>query len=141
METLGEDGNYVFTIEFWAPSLAQRKPVIKELNEMFVERFKRPMNGVSARTFTGALTLADAINRAESTESEKVREALLKTNIPGEQIILPWEGITINEEDGQNPLGRVMYTQILDNNYWPVWPFDMAIKDPIVPFPHWDTRK
>jgi len=140
LETLGADGDYVFTIEFWAESLAEHKPVITELNEMFKERFGRPMNGVSARTFMGALTLADAINRAGTTDSEKVREALIATDIPAHQIILPWEGITIDAKDGQNHLGRVMYTQILDQKYWPVWPFDLAIKELVYPMPKWTER-
>jgi hypothetical protein len=35
--------------------------------------------------------LADAINRAGSTDEDKIREALIATNIPGDQTIMPWK--------------------------------------------------
>ncbi len=141
LQTLGKDGENVYTIEFWSDSLVKFKPQIPKLNEIFQKKFGRPMNGTSARTFMGALTLADAINRAKSTDPEAIRKALIETNIPADQIILPWAGIKINEKDGQNPLGQVMYCEILDGKYVPVWPFSLKMKDLTYPMPPWKGRK
>jgi branched-chain amino acid transport system substrate-binding protein len=138
--TLGKDGDYVFTIEFWSESLAKFKPQITKLNEIYTKKFGRSMNGASARTFMGALTLADAINRAKTTDAEAIRKALLATSIPADQVILPWEGIKIQEKDGQNPLGQVMYCQILNGKYVPVWPFHLKTQDLVYPFPAWNKR-
>ena len=45
--------------------------------------------------------LADAINRAGSTDREKIREALVATDVPGDQLIMPWKGVKF-DEIGQN---------------------------------------
>jgi branched-chain amino acid transport system substrate-binding protein len=98
------------------------------------------MNGNSARTFTGLLTLADAINRAASTEPEKVRAALQATDIPASQLIMPWDGIKFDQR-GQNTLGRGIIVQVLNGEYTTVWPFDLATKDLVWPVPAWSQRE
>ena len=60
--------------------------------------FKKHSNGrdlsdVPARNFTGFMTLLDAINRAGSTDPEKIRVALATTNIPADQLIVPYRGV------------------------------------------------
>lgn len=45
--------------------------------------------------------MADAINRAKSTDGEKIREALVATDMPGEQTIMPWKRVKFDEM-GQN---------------------------------------
>ncbi len=97
------------------------------------------MNGNSARTFTGTLVLADAINRAGSTKPDAIRKALQETNIPGDQLIVPWDGIKF-DQTGQNILGKGITVQVLNGKYTTVWPFKLAAKDVVVPFPAWNKR-
>ena len=47
------------------------------------------MDGTTARSFTGLMVLADVLNRAGSTEPEAIREALVETDIPPEDLIMP----------------------------------------------------
>jgi len=140
LETVGADGNYILSREVWALDLSVKKPMVKTVNDMFFERYGKNMDGSCARSFTGMLVLADAINRAGSTDPEAIRKALRETDIPGDMIIMPWEGVKFDPETGQNPLGRGIIVQIQDEKYYTVWPFDLASRDVIWPMPTWAER-
>jgi len=140
LNTLGKDGEYVLSREVWALDLAARNPLIKQVNDLYFERYKANFNGNTARAFTGLMTLANAINRAGSTRPEAIQKALVETNIPGDKLIMPWKGIRFDAA-GQNTLGSGIIVQVQDGKYVTVWPFDLASKDVIWPMPKWDQRK
>jgi branched-chain amino acid transport system substrate-binding protein len=139
LRTLGKDGNYILSRETWALDLAAQKPIIKRTNELLQERYKVNFNGNSARDFTGILTLADAINRAGSTKPDAIVAALKATKIPGDELIMPWDGIEF-DATGQNKLGAGIIVQVQDGKYATVWPFKLASKGIIWPMPEWSKR-
>lgn len=138
--TLGKDADYVISREVWAPDLAKKNPLIKQVNDLYNQRYKTDFNGNSSRSFTGLMTLADAINRAGSTEPEAIRKALTETNIPGNKLIMPWKGIKFDQH-GQNTEGSGILVQIIDGKFNTVWPFDLAARDVVWPMPKWNERK
>ncbi len=140
VQTLGDDANYILSREVWALDLASTKPIVKAVNDLYKERYGTNMNGNSARAFTGMLTLADAINRAGSTDPEAIQKALLETDIPADQIIMPWKGIKFDPETHQNILGSGIIVQIQNGEYKTVWPFDLASAEIVWPFPKWSER-
>lgn len=140
VKTLGKDAEYIITREVWALDLANRNPLIRDVNELFNSRYKINFTGNSSRSFTGLLVMADAINRAKSTEAEAIRKALAETDIPSGQLIMPWRGVKF-DETGQNVLGRGILVQIVDGKYNTVWPFDMASREVTWPMPKWGQRK
>ncbi len=140
IKTLGKDAEYIITREVWALDLAKNNPLIKSVNDLFNKRYKINFTGNSSRTFTGLMVLADAINRAGSTEPESIRKALVATDIPGKNLIMPWKGVKF-DATGQNTLGQGILVQIVDGKYNTVWPFNMASRDVIWPMPKWDQRK
>lgn len=140
IKTLGKDAEYVITREVWALDLATRNPLIKEVNDLFQSRYKINFTGNSSRTFTGLMVMADAINRAKSTDAEAIRKALSETNITADHLIMPWKGVKF-DENGQNVLGRGILVQIVDGKYNTVWPFNMASREVTWPMPKWDQRK
>lgn len=140
VETLGDDANYILSREVWALDLAGTKPIVKAVNDLYKERYGTNMNGNSARSFTGMLVLADAINRAGSTDPEAIQQALMETDIPADQIIMPWQGIEFDPETHQNILGSGIIVQIQGGEYKTVWPFDLASAEIVWPFPKWSER-
>ncbi len=140
IKTLGKDAEYVITREVWALDLAKNNPLIKQVNDLFNSRHKINFTGNSSRTFTGLMVLADAINRAGSTDPESIRKALVATDIQGKNLIMPWKGVKF-DASGQNTLGQGILVQIVDGKYNTVWPFNMASQDVIWPMPKWDQRK
>ena len=136
IRTLGRDADNIITREVWSLDLAKNKPLIGQVNELFQTRYKVNFTGNSSRTFTGLLTLADAINRAGSTEPEAIRKALSETNIDGKNTIMPWKGIKFDQQ-GQNTLGSGISVQIVNGKYYTVWPFNLATREIIWPMPKW----
>ena len=140
IRTLGKDAEYVITREVWALDLATKNPLIREVNALFNARTKSNFTGNSSRTFTGLMVIADAINRAGSTEPEAIRKALVATDIPASALIMPWGGVKF-DQSGQNTLGRGILVQIVGGTYHTVYPFNLATQDVIWPMPKWDQRK
>jgi branched-chain amino acid transport system substrate-binding protein len=136
IRTLGQDADHIITREVWSLDLAKSKPLIGQVNELFRSRYKVNFTGNSSRTFTGLLTLADAINRAGSTEPEAIRKALSETNIDGKNTIMPWKGIKFDQQ-GQNTLGSGILVQIVNGKYHTIWPFNLATREVIWPMPKW----
>ena len=140
IRTLGKDADYVISREVWSLDLATRNLLIKQVNDLYFSRYKTNFTGNSSRTFTGLMVMADAINRAGSTDPEAIRKALAETNIPGNKLIMPWKGVKFDAK-GQNTLGQGILVQILGGKYVTVWPFELAAHDIVWPMPKWDQRK
>lgn len=140
IKTLGKDAEYIITREVWALDLAARNPMIKQVNDLYNARYKINFTGNSSRTFTGLMVMADAVNRAGSTNPEAIRKALTETNIRADNLIMPWKGVKF-DSTGQNTLGRGILVQIINGKYNTVWPFNMAARDVVWPMPKWDQRK
>lgn len=140
IRSMGKDAEYVITRDVWSLDLAKNNPLIKQVNDLYAARYKNDFTGNSSRTFTGLMVLADAINRAGSTEPEAIRKALSETNIPGNKLIMPWKGVKFDEH-GQNIYGTGILLQIIDGKYHTVWPFDLATRDLVWPMPKWNQRK
>jgi branched-chain amino acid transport system substrate-binding protein len=140
IEAVGENGNYIFSRDLWSKDWVEEHPLVSTINTMYKERAGKDLTGTSARAFTGFLVLADVINRAGSTEPEAIRQALLDTDMPPEQLIMPWAGIRFDPETHENVLGRGIVVQMQDGEYYTVWPFDRAARDPIWPMPKWSER-
>lgn len=140
IKTLGKDADFIISRDIWALDMAAQNPLIKQVNDLFRSRSKIDFTGNSSRTFTGLMVLADAINRAGSTEPEAIRKALIETNIPGNKLIMPWKGVKF-DETGQNVNGSGILVQIIDGKYTTVWPFNVATKEVVWPMPKWDQRK
>ncbi len=137
VKTMGDDANYVLSREAWARDLGEVRPLLWEVNGLYQQRYGADLTGNSARAFTALLILADAINRAGSTEPEKIREALLATDIPAAQLIMPWNGVRFDPETGQNTLAQGVIVQIQGQKYYTVWPWELASHDLIWPMPPW----
>ncbi len=141
LPTVKEGGNCFLVRSTFALDLAKKKPMVGQVAELYQKKYHIPMGENTARSFSAPFVLADAINRAKSTEPEAVVKALLETNIPGDQIINPWKGIQFDPKSHQNSHASAMLVQILDQAYYTVWPFDAASRDVVWPFPPWKDRK
>ncbi len=141
---LGRDVEGHITRAPFALDLAAKKPMIRQVNELFKKlrdnTTGRDISDVPARAFTGFLVLADAINRAKSTNPEEIRKALVATSIPPDQLIMPWNGVKFDEK-GQNTGVRAILLQVQKGAYATIYPFELAAADAIYPLPAWKERK
>jgi branched-chain amino acid transport system substrate-binding protein len=138
---MGKQAEAALTRAPFALDLAARKPLIPVVDEMFKKvSGGRDLADVSARAFTGFMTLVDAINRAGSTDPAAIQKALRESNIPADQLIMPWTGVKFDEK-GQNIGVRAILQQLQGGSYQTVYPFELAAKDVIYPIPRWTERK
>lgn len=139
----GKDAEGILVREVWALDLGAKKPIIRQVNELFRKKTQQSrgqaidMDGTSARSFMGMLVLAEAINRAGSTDPEKIRQALEATSLPADQLIMPWQGVRFDPKTHQNVLGNGIIVQIQGGKYSTVYPFDVAASEVRWPLPAW----
>ena len=141
---MGKDVEGHITRAPFALDMASKKPMIRQVNEAFKKLRDNPggrdISDVPARAFTGFITLADAINRAKSVNPEEVRKALVATNIPPDQLIMPWSGVKFDEK-GQNTGVRAILQQVQKGAYATIYPFELAAADAMYPLAPWKDRK
>ncbi len=133
-EAVGDRGDFVIARAAWSAQSVSDKPAAAAVAAMYEERFGVPMDENSARTFTGALTLFNAINEAGTTDADAIRDAIAATDLNADETIMPWAGIKFGPT-GQNDLARGIILQRIDDEYQVVWPFATADADLVWPIP------
>src|SRR5580692_2149215 len=108
--------------------LATKRPMVGTINAMYKERSGKDLNDLTSREFMGLLVLADAINRAKSTEGPKIRDALAATDIPGEQTIMPWKRVKY-DETGQNNDADPVLLQYTGGKFATIFPPQAAVAE------------
>jgi branched-chain amino acid transport system substrate-binding protein len=96
-----------------------------KINEMYKAKTGRDLDDTSGRNMQGFLALAEAINRAGSTDPEKIRLALSKTDLKPEQVMMGYNGLKF-DDTGQNILASTYLIQLKDKQYQLVWPANAA---------------
>jgi branched-chain amino acid transport system substrate-binding protein len=85
----------------------------------------------------GFFVLIDAIDRAKSTEPDKIQAALKATDLKPDQLIMGYKGVKFDDK-GQNILAAGLVIQLQDGeNYVAVWPPNQAKTAPILPYKGW----
>jgi len=92
-----------------------------KINEMYKAKTGRDLDDTSGRNMQGFFALADAINRAGSTDPEKIREALTQTDLKPEQLMMGYNGVRF-DATGQNILASTYLIQLKGTHYQLVWP-------------------
>lgn len=109
--------------------MARKRPSILKVNEMFKARASRDLNDNTSRQLMAVLVLADAIDRAKSTDGEKIRAAMAATDIPGDRTIMPWKRVKFGA-DGQNVDADPVLIQYIGHEFTTVYPSAVAVKEP-----------
>jgi branched-chain amino acid transport system substrate-binding protein len=94
------------------------------------------LDDTSGRGLQGFFVLADAINRAGSTDPAKIREALMATDLKKEQMVAGYNGVKFDAK-GQNTLASSIITQMHGGQYVAVWPKANATGDLVLPYKGW----
>ena len=94
------------------------------------------LDDVSVRGLQGFLVMADAINRAGSTDPAKIRDALKATDLKADQMAAGYDGVKFDDK-GQNILASSVVTQMRGGQYLAVFPKARATTDVILPYKGW----
>jgi len=142
----GKNSLYHFDACEWEADL--NRPGLKETNAKFKERYGYNISPEAANVYASMYVLKDALERAGSADSEKLRDALAKTDYAkGPGMIVPYEKISF-DKSGQNPQAQLVVVQIRQMpdgsiercTIYP-WAVGRAGYEPIYPIPSWKWRK
>jgi branched-chain amino acid transport system substrate-binding protein len=129
---LGKDAEFVYSATFWEASLPN--PGNREFVPAYEKEFKRAPAVQSANSYAGCQILVEALRRAGTTDSEKVRETLLalKTRTVLGDFAVDQRGFQIGQ--------RAVTIQWQDGKQAVVWPEEVASTRMRFPTPPWSKR-
>ncbi|WP_027723349.1 ABC transporter substrate-binding protein [Maridesulfovibrio zosterae] len=106
----GDNAQYIFDIVEWETDI--NKPGVKEINEKYKAKYGNNLTGEAVDAYVSVYVLADALERAGSTDADKVRSALAKTNLKtGPAAIVSYDAIEF-DETGQNKFASPVIVQV-----------------------------
>src|SRR4051812_13210956 len=131
-DAVGDKLDGVITRGSFSLDLAAKRPMVGAINALFKEKSGKDLNDNTSREFIALIILADAINRAKSTNGEKIRAALAATDIPGEQTIMPWKRVKFDEM-GQNNDADPVLLQYIGGKFVTISPSQAAVAEAVWP--------
>ena len=131
-DAVGDKLDGVITRGSFSLDLAAKRPMVGAINALFKEKSGKDLNDNTSREFMALVVLADAINRAKSTDGEKIRAALAATEIPGEQTIMPWKRVKFDEM-GQNNDADPVLLQYIGGKFVTISPLQGAVAEAVWP--------
>jgi branched-subunit amino acid ABC-type transport system permease component/ABC-type branched-subunit amino acid transport system substrate-binding protein len=127
----GDTAEYTVSVTQWTPDAKWTGS--REWAEQFRARTGYEPSYHSVQAYISLKILADALQRAGSTEHTAVRDAIRTSRL--DSIFGP---IHFNEV-GQNE-HPVAITQVLNGRFTTIWPESAAIRPPVLPTPRWRAR-
>jgi branched-chain amino acid transport system substrate-binding protein len=106
------------------------------VNQLFKAKYGRDLDDTSARWMQGFFVLADAINRAGSTEPDKIQAALQATELKPDQLVIGYNGVKF-DSTGQNTLASTFLIQLQGKQYVSIWPTNLATGKLELPMKGW----
>jgi branched-chain amino acid transport system substrate-binding protein len=106
------------------------------VDQLFKAKYGRDLDDTSARWMQGFFVLADAINRAGSTEPDKIQAALQATDLKPDQLIMGYNGVKF-DATGQNTLASTFLIQLQGKQYVSIWPTNLATGKLELPMKGW----
>jgi branched-chain amino acid transport system substrate-binding protein len=131
-KALGKTAEFAYAGSYWESGLPY--PGNREFVAAYQKEFTRAPSFYSAAAYAGCQLLADAVRRAGSLDSDKLREELLKVKtktlfgdfaVDERGFQVGHKAVTIQWQDGRPEL---------------VWPDEVAASKPRLPTPPWSGR-
>ncbi|GFK96103.1 Leucine-, isoleucine-, valine-, threonine-, and alanine-binding protein [Fundidesulfovibrio magnetotacticus] len=112
LENVAKNGLYLFDEVEWNTDV--NKPGAKATNEKFKKKYGYDLTGESVDAYAAMYVIADALERAASTDPKKVRDALAATKLTtGPAMIVSYDGVEF-DENGQNKNAGIVIVQVAE---------------------------
>jgi branched-chain amino acid transport system substrate-binding protein len=129
---LGKEAEFVYSATFWEAALPN--PGNQDFVAAYEKEFKRAPAVQSANSYAGCQIFVEAVRRAGTTDSERLREALLtlKTKTVLGDFAVDQRGFQVGQ--------KAVTIQWQDGKQAVVWPDDLASAKMRFPTPPWSQR-
>jgi branched-chain amino acid transport system substrate-binding protein len=112
LKAAGKNSKYLFDIVEWETDV--NKPGADKTNEKFKKLYGYNLAGESVDAYVAMYVLADALERAKSTDPKAIRDALAKTKLEkGPAMIVGYNAIEFDDA-GQNKHAALVMVQVND---------------------------
>ena len=136
---LGADGDYFSGGAACSPELFGKMEVVNAINELYKEKSGGiDIDGPALEEFASLMVIADAINQAASTDTEKIMEAIRATIFDAPYFST---GSIEFDESGQNIHSAAFMVQTQNQKYEAIFPIEIQTAKPVAPFVNWSDRK
>lgn len=132
IQSLSKDGVYWLTAPGWHPAV--KFPGASEMNTAHQAKYGGPALAATGPAYAAVQVLADALSRAKSLDREKIREALVATNM------MTVEGPVKFNADGTSNMITVIDQWQGGTTQELVWPVEHQTKPLIYPAPAFSSR-
>ncbi len=139
IRSLGKDADYVFGGSQWTPQVKYKPEFYLSVAD-YVTAYKKKFNTNEdpdyhvAQSTAACLALQKAIEKADSLDPAKVRDALASLDVT------TFFGQIKFDPRGINIYKPMVVEQIQKGVHYTVWPSDVANGKPLYPTPPWDQR-
>jgi branched-chain amino acid transport system substrate-binding protein len=106
------------------------------INDLYKTKTGVDLDDTSGRIMQGFFVLADAIDRAGSTEPAAIQKALQATDVKPAQLMMGYDGVKFDDH-GQNTLAASYLIQLQGKEYKSVWPEKNAVAKLQLPYKGW----
>jgi branched-chain amino acid transport system substrate-binding protein len=130
---LGKTAEYVYGSTQWADNVPY--PGVKQFIENYKKMFNRDFSYHAPAAWGACQVFAEAIRRANSLESDKIREQLLKLKMT--TAFGDWQV----DERGFQIAHKMVLLQWQEGKRVTVWPPQLAERKPVYPTPAWSQRR
>ncbi len=148
-QAVGALADYIMTPDEWEIGILNVKKWAKPIADRYKAKAGVDLAAFPAQAIANVFIIQDVLERAASTDPEKLREALAATKITkegegtGRALIMPWKAIEF-DATGQNPHGGNVITQIRENGTKKYIVYPPEFQDPnyktVFPPPKWSER-
>jgi branched-chain amino acid transport system substrate-binding protein len=130
VQAVGKKANYVLNVTSYQNNLSKKTQAFAK---KYMARYNKLITYHGSNFYETAFLAADVLERAGSTDREKIREALSKTNFSSD--IVTREGNIYFDETGQCPSNLRALLQILDGRVTVIHPQQFSESAPVFPVP------
>lgn len=106
------------------------------VNKIYQAKTGNEIGDVSGRSMQAFFVLADALNRAGSTDPQKLQTALKATAMPHSAMMVGYRGVRF-DDTGQNIESATYLTQLQGKDYFTIWPDEAAVAKVAWPMTGW----
>lgn len=131
-EDAGGNGNYYLSSNYHYDATSDR---VKELRSRFEEQTGESMRTSAVFSYQAVEVIADALERAGSSEPQEVRDAIAETSMETE--LFPFSGPIEFDEKGQNVNAQPIVMQVQGAEVVQVYPEEFAQEQPQYPAVPW----
>ena len=138
INSLGKLAEYVYVLNDTNWDVSERA---KKLGKEFKDLHKIDFTGLSMYEYLGVMIWKEVLEKAASTDKEKIRETFASIEITKPEIVdlLPYDKIKFGP-DGQNMYVKNTMAMVKNGVLRTVWPKKSASMDWVLPAPTWDGK-